>query len=167
MNLLAACAALAMAAPMAAMAQAVPQTYQKVVNGNAVTEVYGYLDPRTCVIFAAPELVGNFYKTWYERWVLVPSGHYEPVAATLASQLTIGNVIGWRIPSLSEADSYKQIQPYIHAWTMNNAYWSTDTLGTQVSIWRVSGNTTRTSRSGVYAYLWPVRDAGASCTPTP
>ncbi len=166
LNLLAACAALTMAAPMAATAQTVPQTYQKVVNGNVFNEVYGYLDPRTCVIFAAPELVRNNYRTWYERWVLVPSGHYEPVAATLAAQLTIGGVNGWRIPSLSEAESYKQIQPYIDAGTMNLAYWSTETLGTQVSIWRVSGNTTRTSRSGVNAWLWPVRDA-ANCTPTP
>lgn len=159
--------ALTLGMPMAAMAQAaVPQTWQKVLNGQVYTETYGYLDPRTCVVFAAPELVLTNYKTWYERWVLVPSGHYEPVAATLAASLTIGGVNGWRIPSLSEAESYKLIQPYLHAGTLNYGYWSTETLGTQVSLWRVSGNTTRTSRSGVYAYLWPVRDA-SNCTPAP
>lgn len=164
LHLLAACAALYIGAQAPVMAQAIPQTHQKVVNGTIYTETYGYLDPRTCVIFAAPELVRTNYRTWYERWVLVPSGHFEPVAATLASQLTIGGQVGWRIPSMSEVVSYKQVQPYLDAGTLNIAYWSTDTLGTQVSLWRVASNTTLISRSGVYAYLWPVRDA-VDCSP--
>ena len=165
--MLGAASALMVTAHTGAWAQAAqPQTWQKVVNGQVYTETYAYLDPRTCVAFMAPELVANTYRTWYERWVLVPSGRYEPVAATLAASLTVGGVNGWRIPSLSEVESYKLVQPYIHARTMSNAYWSTDTLGTQVHVWRPSANTTRTSRSGVSAYLWPVRDE-ANCTPTP
>lgn len=158
----AAAALLAAAASTNAFAQAaVPQTWQKVENGNVQTEIYGYLDPRSCVVFMAPDLVTTKYKTWYERWVLVPSGHYEDVAKTLASKLTVGGVTGWRIPSLSEVESYKLVQPYLHAGTIQvgTAYWSTDTLGTQVHVWRPAANTTRTARSGVNAYLWPVRDA--------
>ena len=157
---------LAMAAvPISAMAQAaVPQAWQKVVNGQVYTETYGYLDPRTCVVFASPDLVGTQYKTWFEVNVLVPRAHYEPKAATLAASLTLGGVNGWRIPSLSEVESYKLVQPYLATATLNAAYWSTETKGTQAAAWRVSGNTTWYQRSGMNAYLWPVRDA-ESCTP--
>lgn len=162
-----AAAAAIFAAPSSALAQAaVPQTWQKVVNGQVYTETYGYLDPRTCVVFAAPELVASNYRTWFETYVLTPTGHYEPKAATLAASLTLGGLNGWRLPSLSEVDSYKLVQPYLHASTLNNAYWSTETKGVQAAAWRVAGNTGWYARSGVNAYLWPVRDA-ANCTPIP
>lgn len=67
---------------------------------------------------------------------------------------------------MSEVESYKQIQPYLDAGTLSAAYWSTDTLGGQIRIWRVAANATLISLSGVYAYLWPVRDA-INCSPTP
>jgi hypothetical protein len=155
------------AAPTCAMAQAaVPQTWQKVVNSQVYTETYGYLDPKTCVVFAAPDLVGTQYKTWFEVNVLVPMGHYEPKAATLAASLTVGGVNGWRIPSLSEVESYKMVQPYIATSTMGVAYWSTETKGTLAATWRVSGNNSWHSRSGFSGWLWPVRDA-ENCTPVP